>query len=285
MTIWSAPPRPDVTAGVRGLRDGPGHGRALEHGAWWWRGRTCGCRQSRYRAGSTTVLDVLDAQIRLTQSEVDLVQARYAARLALAGLEAILGRRLFTNKDRTVRPIREVSMSAAGRWARRGAGGMQQGRVRRSAARRGWRRARRRTAGHARRGGRRPHRYGGRRDPRHGPDRGAPVDRAPTGRRGPDRRNSGPRRRLRAPGHAALQGGRRRAQGAGGPGRSGARPGAAVARPHARPARAEGLVPVRARAGRSHGAERRGAARPAQGAARSGPSCARRSPASSASGW
>jgi outer membrane protein TolC len=56
-------------------------------------------QESRYRAGSTTILDVLDAQIRLTQSEADLVQSRYAARLALAGLEAILGRRLFTNRD------------------------------------------------------------------------------------------------------------------------------------------------------------------------------------------
>jgi outer membrane protein TolC len=56
-------------------------------------------QDSRYRAGSTTILDVLDAQIRLTQSEADLVQSRYAARLALAGLEAILGRRLFTNRD------------------------------------------------------------------------------------------------------------------------------------------------------------------------------------------
>jgi outer membrane protein TolC len=56
-------------------------------------------QESRYRAGSTTILDVLDAQIRLTQTEADLVQARYAARLALAGLEAILGRRLFPNKD------------------------------------------------------------------------------------------------------------------------------------------------------------------------------------------
>ena len=56
-------------------------------------------QDSRYRAGSTTILDVLDAQLRLTQSEADLVQSRYAARLALAGLEAILGRRLFTNGD------------------------------------------------------------------------------------------------------------------------------------------------------------------------------------------
>jgi outer membrane protein len=56
-------------------------------------------QESRYRAGSTTILDVLDAQIRLTQSEADLVQSRYAARLALAGLEAILGHRLFLNRD------------------------------------------------------------------------------------------------------------------------------------------------------------------------------------------
>ena len=56
-------------------------------------------QESPYRAGSTTILDVLDAQLRLTQSEADLVQSRYAARLALAGLEAILGRRLFTNRN------------------------------------------------------------------------------------------------------------------------------------------------------------------------------------------
>jgi multidrug efflux system outer membrane protein len=56
-------------------------------------------QESRYRAGATTILDVLDAQVRLTQSEADLVQSRYAARLALAGLEAILGHRLFTNRN------------------------------------------------------------------------------------------------------------------------------------------------------------------------------------------
>jgi outer membrane protein len=56
-------------------------------------------QDSRYRAGSTTILDMLEAQLRLTQAEADLVQARYAARLALAGLEAILGRRIFTDKD------------------------------------------------------------------------------------------------------------------------------------------------------------------------------------------
>jgi multidrug efflux system outer membrane protein len=55
-------------------------------------------QESRYRGGATTILDVLDAQLRLTQAEADLVQSRYAARLALAGLEAILGQRLFTDR-------------------------------------------------------------------------------------------------------------------------------------------------------------------------------------------
>ena len=52
-------------------------------------------QESRYRAGATTILDLLDAQVRLTQAEAELVQARYGTRLALAGLEAMLGRRLF----------------------------------------------------------------------------------------------------------------------------------------------------------------------------------------------
>jgi outer membrane protein TolC len=56
-------------------------------------------QESRYRGGSTTILDALDAQLRLTQAEAELVQSRYATRLALAGLEAILGHRLFANRD------------------------------------------------------------------------------------------------------------------------------------------------------------------------------------------
>ncbi len=56
-------------------------------------------QEARYRAGASTILDLLDAQSRLTEAQSDLVQARYAARLALAGLEAILGRRLFSDKD------------------------------------------------------------------------------------------------------------------------------------------------------------------------------------------
>jgi outer membrane protein TolC len=56
-------------------------------------------QDARYRAGSTTILDILDSQLSLSESEAALVQARYGTRLALAGLEAILGRRLFTDKD------------------------------------------------------------------------------------------------------------------------------------------------------------------------------------------
>ena len=52
-------------------------------------------QQTRYSSGATTILDLLDAQVNLSQAEADLVQARYGTRLALAGLEMILGRRLF----------------------------------------------------------------------------------------------------------------------------------------------------------------------------------------------
>lgn len=56
-------------------------------------------QDARYRAGASTILDLLDAQSGLTAAQADLVQARYAARLALAGLEAMLGRRLFSDKE------------------------------------------------------------------------------------------------------------------------------------------------------------------------------------------
>ena len=55
-------------------------------------------QQNRYSAGATTILDLLEAQVNLSEAEAALVQARYGTRLALAGLEAILGRRLFTDK-------------------------------------------------------------------------------------------------------------------------------------------------------------------------------------------
>jgi outer membrane protein TolC len=52
-------------------------------------------QQERYRAGATTIIDLLTAQVSLSEADAGLVQARYATRLALSGLEAILGRRLF----------------------------------------------------------------------------------------------------------------------------------------------------------------------------------------------
>lgn len=56
-------------------------------------------QQTRYSAGATTILDLLEAQVSLSEAEAQLVQSRYATRLALAGVESILGRRLFTDKD------------------------------------------------------------------------------------------------------------------------------------------------------------------------------------------
>ena len=56
-------------------------------------------QELRYRSGASTILDLLDAQVTLAQAEADLVRARYDARLSLARLEAILGRRIFSNKD------------------------------------------------------------------------------------------------------------------------------------------------------------------------------------------
>lgn len=52
-------------------------------------------QRARYREGSTTILDLLEAQVALSEAESALVQSRYAARLALAQLEALLGRRVF----------------------------------------------------------------------------------------------------------------------------------------------------------------------------------------------
>jgi outer membrane protein len=56
-------------------------------------------QELRYRSGASTILDLLDSQVDLAEAEAGLVQARYLNRLALARLEAILGRRLFTDKD------------------------------------------------------------------------------------------------------------------------------------------------------------------------------------------
>jgi len=56
-------------------------------------------QQTRYSSGATTILDLLEAEVNLSQAEADLVQARYGWRLALSGLEMILGKRLFTDKE------------------------------------------------------------------------------------------------------------------------------------------------------------------------------------------
>jgi outer membrane protein TolC len=50
---------------------------------------------ARYRECATTILDLLEAQVALTEAEVAVVQARYAAQLSLARIEALLGRRIF----------------------------------------------------------------------------------------------------------------------------------------------------------------------------------------------
>ncbi len=55
-------------------------------------------QESRYRSGATTILDLITAQVDLADAEAGLVQARYSTRLALAGLEALLGRRLFPDR-------------------------------------------------------------------------------------------------------------------------------------------------------------------------------------------
>ncbi|HEX6058864.1 MAG TPA: TolC family protein [Gemmatimonadaceae bacterium] len=51
-------------------------------------------QRARYREGATTILDLLEAQVALGEAEAELVQARYATRLALARVEALLGRRI-----------------------------------------------------------------------------------------------------------------------------------------------------------------------------------------------
>lgn len=56
-------------------------------------------QRARYREGATTILDLLEAQVALSEAEATLVQARYSARLALAQIEALLGRRIFEPRD------------------------------------------------------------------------------------------------------------------------------------------------------------------------------------------
>jgi outer membrane protein TolC len=55
-------------------------------------------QRARYRAGATTILDLLEAQVALSEAEAAFVQSRYAAHLTLARLEALLGRRVFETR-------------------------------------------------------------------------------------------------------------------------------------------------------------------------------------------
>lgn len=56
-------------------------------------------QRARYAEGATTILDLLESQGALTEAEATLVQSRYATRLALAQIEALLGRRLSEKRD------------------------------------------------------------------------------------------------------------------------------------------------------------------------------------------
>jgi outer membrane protein TolC len=57
-------------------------------------------QSARYAEGATTILDLLESQGALTEAEATLVQAHYATRLALAQIEALLGRRIVDKQDR-----------------------------------------------------------------------------------------------------------------------------------------------------------------------------------------
>ena len=52
-------------------------------------------QRARYREGATTILDLLEAQVALSEAQATLIQTRYSVRLALAQIESLLGRRIF----------------------------------------------------------------------------------------------------------------------------------------------------------------------------------------------
>ncbi|HUF64968.1 MAG TPA: TolC family protein [Gemmatimonadaceae bacterium] len=51
-------------------------------------------QRARYAGGAGSILDLLEAQVALSESEVELIRSRQSAKLALAQLEALLGRRI-----------------------------------------------------------------------------------------------------------------------------------------------------------------------------------------------
>lgn len=92
--------RRDVTAGYSGY-DVARQTLALSVAAVGVAAEVFRVQQARYRAGAASVLELLDAQSELVQAQADLVQARYNVRLARAGLEAVLGRRLSNDPERS----------------------------------------------------------------------------------------------------------------------------------------------------------------------------------------
>lgn len=92
--------RRDVTAGYTGY-DVARQTLAISVGAVGVAAEVFRVQQARYRAGAASVLELLDAQAELVQAQAELVQARYNARLARAGLEAVLGRRLSNDPERS----------------------------------------------------------------------------------------------------------------------------------------------------------------------------------------
>ena len=52
-------------------------------------------QRARYGEGATTIIELLEAQVALSEAEAALVQSRFSARLALSQIEALLGRRVF----------------------------------------------------------------------------------------------------------------------------------------------------------------------------------------------
>jgi outer membrane protein TolC len=57
-------------------------------------------QRTRYAEGATTILDLLESQVALTEAEAAMVRARYATRVAWAQIEALLGRRVVDTQDR-----------------------------------------------------------------------------------------------------------------------------------------------------------------------------------------
>ena len=60
-------------------------------------------QNARYREGATTILDLLEAQVALSEAQAALIRAWYSSRLSLAQIEALLGRRIFESTTPNVR--------------------------------------------------------------------------------------------------------------------------------------------------------------------------------------